>query len=111
MHNETAFTEERAADRMSRSFLASLILSLLIGILLLGALVYFAGPWDVLANTRVLDLLIDVGLIQYHGDNAGLIEGVPDPQYYLKSQDTINWTLVLLAIGIFFFFWFIKRLV
>ncbi|MFQ5542175.1 MAG: hypothetical protein ACE5E2_05040, partial [Candidatus Binatia bacterium] len=49
--------------------------------LLLAALVYFAQIWEVLANTRLLDFLIRVGVIKYHDKMVGFIEGVADHKY------------------------------
>lgn len=95
--------ERRALDRVG-----SYLFSYLLGALLLGSLIYASGVWNFLGNTRLLDLLIRVGVVEYHDAQSGLIKGIPDLQYFLKSQDPIKWGLVELAAVIFLVFWLIK---
>jgi uncharacterized membrane protein (UPF0182 family) len=83
------------------AFLGSLPLSFSVGALLLGTLVYLAGPWAILGNTRLLNLLIAGGIIKYHDRHAGVIEGVADHVYYLKAQDPVAWTIIYLVIGLY----------
>lgn len=97
-------------NAMTYSLFGCLSLSWLIGFVLLGGLIYFGGIWNLLANTRILDLLIEGGIIQYTDVNAGFIKGVGQHTDYLKSQDPISWSLVLLVIGLFVLFWAIKAL-
>lgn len=85
----------------SRSFFGSLPLSILAGITLLGSLIYLAGPWALLANTRLLNLLIDAGIIKYHDRHAGIIEGVADHIYYFKAQDPIAWTVLAIVVALY----------
>lgn len=87
---------------------ASFSLSHLIAILLLAGLVYQAGIWNILANTRLLDPLIEGGVIRYHDGNIGLVDGVADQEHYLKSQDPIDYRLVGLAALIYFLYWAVK---
>lgn len=47
--------------------------------------------------TRVLDLLIEGGFIQYHDRQPGFIAGLPDPKYYYWAMDPIDWRLVGIA--------------
>lgn len=102
--------ESQPAERMSATFFSSLAISLLTGALLLGTLIYLAGPWALLANTRVLNLLIGGGVVKYHDRQAGFIEGVPNHEYYLASQDPINWTIILLVIGAYLLLWSLKAI-
>jgi hypothetical protein len=95
--------ERRALDRVG-----SYLFSYILGALLLGSLIYASGVWNFLGNTRLLDLLIRVGVVEYHDAQSGLIQGIPDLQYFLKSQDPIKWGLVELAAVIFLVFWLIK---
>ncbi|MCI0433943.1 MAG: flippase-like domain-containing protein [Gemmatimonadetes bacterium] len=88
----------------------SFLLAYLLGALLICALVYFGGVWPVLAKTRLLDLLIRVGVIKYHDQNLGFIEGVPDHKYYLTSQTPVDWVLVASAVGVFLLFWAVKAM-
>lgn len=104
----TSSTGRSAAGR--RDTVTSFGLSYLLGALLLAALVHFGGVWEVLANTRFLDVLIRVGVIKYHDQNLGFVDGVADHQYYLKSQTPVDWPLVAVAAGIFLAFWGIKTL-
>jgi len=88
----------------------SFTLSYLVGALLLLSLVYFAGAWEVLANSRFLDFLIRVGVVKYHDKNTGFVEGVIDSKFYFTSQLPLDWLLVFVAAGIFLLFWGIKTL-
>ena len=77
---------------------------------MLGFLVYFAGIWNILANTRLLDLLIRGGVIKYHDNHAGFVEGVVQHKFYLMSQDLINWELVLITGLIYLLFYLLKAI-
>ncbi|NOK63373.1 MAG: hypothetical protein GFH27_549347n72 [Chloroflexi bacterium AL-W] len=98
------------SDRTTKRFLGSFIVSVLVGIGLLGALVYTGGVWNILANTRILALLMDAGIVSYTDVQAGFIEGVPNHEYYLKSQEPVSWVVVLVVIGIFLTFFLIKAI-
>ncbi len=95
--------ERRAVDRVW-----SYTFSYLLGAILLGTLIWTSGVWNFLANTRLLSVLIDAGIISYHDAQGGFIRGVPDLKYFLKSQDPIKWGLVEGAGLIFLLFWLIK---
>ena len=82
--------------------------SYLLGAILLGALIWSSGVWNFIANTRLLSVLIDSGVVSYHDAQGGWIRGVPDLKYFLKSQDPIKWGLVEGAAGLFLLFWLIK---
>ncbi|MBW1877738.1 MAG: UPF0182 family protein [Deltaproteobacteria bacterium] len=83
-------------------------LSYALGAALLAALIYMGGAWYFAANTRLLDPMIGAGIIKYHDKGAGFIEGVPDLDFYLMSQDPVRWDLALLVVGIFLLFFFVK---
>jgi uncharacterized membrane protein YbhN (UPF0104 family) len=95
--------EKRALDRTG-----SYLFSYLAAALLLGSLIYVSGVWNFLANTRLLDVMIRAGIVEYHDAQTGFIRGVPDLDYYLKSQDPIKWGLVELAGVLFLFFWIVR---
>jgi uncharacterized membrane protein YbhN (UPF0104 family) len=95
--------EKRALDRVW-----SYTFSYLLAAVLLGALIWSSGVWNFLANTRLLSVLIDAGIVSYHDAQTGFVRGVPDLKYFLKSQDPIKWGLVEGAALIFLFFWLIK---
>ena len=85
-------------------------LSYLFGAFLLVSLFYAFGTWDVLAGSRLLDLLIRVGIVKYHDQNLGFVEGVADHKYYLTSQTPVDWLLVLFAGLLFLGFFAVKTL-
>ena len=66
----------------SPSFVGSYVISYVLVVLLLGSLVFFAGIWNVLANTRLLDVFISSGIIGYHDLHLGIVEGVPDHKFF-----------------------------
>ena len=88
--------------------LASFGLSYGIAILLIAGLVYTAGIWNILANTRLLDPLIEGGIIRYHDDDVGIVDGIDRHRSYLLSQDPIDYRLVLLAALIYLAYWGFK---
>jgi uncharacterized membrane protein YbhN (UPF0104 family) len=85
----------------------SFTLSYLLGGILIAALFYYGGPWNVLANTRLLDVLIDGGVIKYHDMNIGVVYGVAQAKHYLMSQDPVDWRFVAAAVGVYLAFWVI----
>jgi uncharacterized membrane protein (UPF0182 family) len=103
----TAHVERAVGVRQASSLMA---LSILTGAFLLGSLVYFAGVWDVLANTRLLGLLIDSGVVKYHDRHAGFVEGVAHHVYYMKSQEPVAWVVVLLATASLVLFWVLRAI-
>jgi hypothetical protein len=98
------------ADRNGSNFFSTMLLSILLGVVLLGSLIHFAGPWNILANTRLLNLAINAGFIKYHDRDAGFIEGVADHIYFLKSQEPVELTVIFVAIPIFMLFWLLKSI-
>lgn len=94
----------------ARPFAGSYVISYALLFLLLGSLVYFAGVWNVLANTRLLDVLISSGVIGYHDLDLGIVRGIPNHELYLYSQDLIDWRLVGIVAALYFVFWGIKAL-
>jgi uncharacterized membrane protein YbhN (UPF0104 family) len=93
-----------------RGLWSSFVLSYLVGFGLIALLINYAGFWNILANTRILDLLTRGGIVALTDADQGLIYGVPDPQYYVASQDPVDWDLVLLAGLLFLAMWGIKSL-
>lgn len=83
-------------------------LSVALGVALYATLIYYGGPWNFIANTRLLDLAIGAGLIKYHDHNAGFIDGVADLKYYLMAQEPIRWDLLGVVVLIFLAFYAIK---
>ena len=106
---DAAFDDTGAAGQsrqMDRAW--AYVFSYALAAVLLGSLIYFSGVWNFLANTRLLSVLINSGVVSYHDALTGFIKGVPDLKYFLKSQDPVKWGLVELAAFIFLIFWLIK---
>ena len=99
-------TAEEEKSSLSRA--GAYIFSYALAAFLLVSLIYASGVWNFLANTRLLDFLIRAGVVQYHDAQTGFIKGIPDLQYFLKSQDPVKWGLVELAGLVFILFWLIK---
>lgn len=87
-----------------------LTLSYLLGFILIYLLIQNAGFWNVASNTRVLDLLIDAGIIQYTDKDAGIIEGVAHLKYYMYSQDPVKWNMIFVVLLMFFSIWGLRAL-
>ncbi len=107
---EARTSDSLAEDRRRVDRVWSYTFSYVLGVGLLFALIWSSGIWNFLANTRVLSLLIDGGIVSYHDAQTGFIRGVPDLKYYLKSQDPVKWGLVEGAALLFILFWVIKAL-
>ena len=60
-----------------------------------------ADFWHVLAATRILDPLIEGGIIRYHALNPGFIVGIQSPHHYFMAMDPIDWRIIILAIILF----------
>jgi uncharacterized membrane protein YbhN (UPF0104 family) len=105
---ETETSDSLAEDRRRVDRIWSYTFSYLLGVGLLVALIWSSGVWNFLANTRLLSVLIDGGVVSYHDAQTGLIRGVPDLKYYLKSQDPVKWGLIEGAALLFLVFWIIK---
>lgn len=102
MTNEHPIEEVLAADGLHPNrWFGILPLSIGIAIVLLGSLIYAAGPWAVAANTRLLNLLIMSGFVKYHDRQAGFIEGLAHHDYYVKAQDPIAWPLIFIIVGLY----------
>lgn len=107
MEDRTGSPESGAPRRVGR-ILGSFILAYAFGVFLLVSLFWAFGVWDVLAGTRLLDLLIRVGIVKYHDQNLGWVEGVADHKFYLTSQTPVDWWLVALAALMFLAFFAAK---
>jgi uncharacterized membrane protein YbhN (UPF0104 family) len=99
---------ERAAERVTVDRVWSYTFSYVLGFVLLALLIASSGLWNFLANTRLLSVLIDSGIVSYHDALGGFVRGVPDLKYFLKSQDPVKWGLVEGAALLFLVFWLIK---
>lgn len=67
-----------------------------------------AGPWGVIANTRFLDFLVSLGVIQYSDQQMGIIEGLPELEFWVRSQDPIDVWLLIAGLGLYIAYWFVE---
>jgi hypothetical protein len=96
------------AERGRRT--ASFLLAYAVAAALLVSLLYAGGVWQVLANTRALDILLRSGVVALTDADAGFVLGVPDVADYVASQDPIDWSMLLLAAAVFCVYWAVKSL-
>jgi glycosyltransferase AglD len=94
----------------SGDIVGSFFLSYLVAGLLLVALARLGDIWYILANSRLLNLMIGAGLIRYHDRQWGLIDGIPEVKLFMQANDPINWTVLALAFSMFLLFWGAKAL-
>ncbi len=87
-----------------------LTISYVLGFMLIYLLIQSAGFWNVAANTRTLDLLIDAGIVQYTDKDAGVVEGVAHLKYYMYSQDPVKWNMIFVVLLMFFGIWGLRAL-
>lgn len=92
---------ERSPPSLIFNMTASVTLAYVLAITLLVLLVVAVGTWGVLASTRILDLLVEGGIIRLHDLHQGFVEGVPDISHYWQSQDPIDWRLASIAALLF----------
>ncbi len=86
------------------------ILPWLLAIASIAGLIWACGIWNLVANTRLLDLLIEGGVVRYHDLQIGFIPGIPELKYFIASQDPIEWVLILLAVLLMLAYWGLKSL-
>ena len=84
------------------------VLGYTVAALLLGSLVWAAGIWSVLANTRLLKVFIESGIVRLHDMHLGVADGLPDPEMYLLAIDPVDWYLVGVVIVLYCGFWTLK---
>jgi hypothetical protein len=94
--------------RTSRWLPATILLPYLVGGTAIALLVHFGGIWNILANTRLLDVLSRGGIIALTDADAGPIIGVPDVEYVLLARQPVDWELIVVAALIFLAIWALK---
>lgn len=77
---------------------------------LVGYGIYSGGIWVILANTRLLDTLIDAGIVAYTDQQMGLVKGLPDLGLYFLSQEPIHWE-VLGFVGFLYTVFYLLKMV
>ncbi len=103
MANDTATTasDTKIATMSTSNVVLNFIISTIVGIVMLVMLLRAADLWHVLAATRILDPLIEGGVIRYHALNPGFFAGIQSPHHYFMAMDPIDWRLVLLALFLY----------
>jgi uncharacterized membrane protein YbhN (UPF0104 family) len=100
MHAET--------DDGDRGLTAAFVLAYVIALAALVALVIEGGVWNLLGNSRLLDVLARGGVIAVTDADQGIVSGLPSLDYYVAAQDSIDWELIVLAVGMFVLSWAAK---
>ncbi len=109
MMNETLLQREYP-PATGGQLVAGIGLGYLIAAGLLTSLVMAAGVWNFLGISRLLDPLIQGGIVQYHDKQLGFIAGVPELKYYVMSQDPVKWGIAMLAVLGMLAFWALKSI-
>ena len=89
-------TQSRAST-LRPGNVGSTTLAWVMAAVLLAVLVWAGGLWNQLANSRLLDLLMRSGIVAFTDADQGFYRGVPDAQYYIASQDPVDWGMLLLT--------------
>lgn len=92
----------------TRGLSASFALAYLVAAAALVLLVNYGGIWNILANSRLLDVLGRGGIIAITDTDQGIVQGIPNPEYYLLASQPIDWELLLVAAGFFLLMWGLK---
>jgi hypothetical protein len=88
-----------------RGLSAAFALAYLVAAAALTLLVHFGGIWNILANSRLLDVLGRGGIIAITDTDQGIVQGIPNPEYYLLASQPIDWELLLVAAAFFLLMW------
>lgn len=88
----------------------SLALAYTAAAFLLAWLVWAGGGWNLMANTRFLSLLYRSGVVALTDADQGLAQGAPLTDYFLASQDPIDWILIPIAILLMVTMWNLRGL-
>jgi len=93
-----------------RGLSAAFALAYLVAAVALVALVHAGGIWNLLGNSRLLDVLSRGGVVALTDADQGIVQGIPSLDHYVAAQDPIDWELIVLAIGVFVLAWAAKGL-
>jgi uncharacterized membrane protein YbhN (UPF0104 family) len=89
----------------ARGLAPAFTLAYLVAAVALILLVHFGGVWNVLAISRVLDVLSRGGIVALTDADQGIVQGIPSPEYFLLTQQPIDWELLLVAAVLFLGVW------
>ena len=100
--SETVQEKSALGDEAAKShnLLALMMPSYLLGGALLLGLVLAAGFWEVIADSRVLAGLLDLGVIALGEEDPG-VASIPGVEFFIRSQELIGWPILVLASSLF----------
>lgn len=85
----------------SGSFFSLMTPPYVLGAVIIALMVAAAGFWNVLADTRLLSVLLSGGIVALGEDDSGFGGGVPGVHYFIRSQEPIAWQILLLSAALF----------
>lgn len=74
--------------------------SYLLGGALLFGMVVAAGFWEVIADSRTLAALLELGVVALAEEDPGIVS-VPAVHLFIRSQELIGWPILPLAAALF----------
>jgi uncharacterized membrane protein YbhN (UPF0104 family) len=92
-------------DDGGRGLGAAFALPYLVALAAVLALVHAGGIWELLGNSRLLDVLHRGGVIAVTDADQGVVAGVPSLEHYVAATDPVDWELVLAASALFALSW------
>lgn len=106
--SESEAKDRQLSARRNRGLQGAFVFAYVFCVLLVGYGIYNGGIWVILSNTRVLDTLIDAGIIAYTDQQMGLIDGLPDLGLYFLSQEPIHWQVLGFVAVLYTAFYLLK---
>jgi len=94
--------------RRIRDVLGSFSFAYLLCICLVAIPIASAGLYSILAFTRLLNPLMNAGVVKYHDLNLGFMEGVENLKYYLYAKQPVDWRLVGFCALLYLGFYLLK---
>lgn len=99
---------EGESEARSTNLAGSYAFAYALGAILIALMIWLGGPWQIMASSRLLSLLIDAGVVQYHDTQPGIWAGLPHPKLYMQAKEPLNWNLIRLAGVLFIGMWMIQ---
>lgn len=84
----------------SHNLLALMTPSYLLGGALVFGMVLAAGFWEVIADSRVLAAMLDLGVVALGEEDPG-VASLPGVVYFIRSQELIGWPILVLGASLF----------
>lgn len=108
MSSDSETLTDSENESRSSNTVGSYSFAYLLGGILVVLLIWLAGPWQIMASSRILNLLIDGGIVQYHDTQPGIWAGLPHPKLYFQAKEPLNWNLIRLAGVLLIGMWMIQ---